>query len=76
MRLANVVEHVGATSVDSNHIGTSVSTQCKRTRQDSQVGSSSCEANVKTFKDFKGCDDAKHELKEVVEYLTHLDYTC
>ncbi|GJR51276.1 hypothetical protein Tco_1401797 [Tanacetum coccineum] len=29
---------------DSNHIGTSVSIRRKRTRQDSQVGSSSCEA--------------------------------
>lgn len=25
--------------------------------------------NVKTFKDVKGCDDAKKELEEVVEYL-------
>ncbi|GJS17266.1 hypothetical protein Tco_0411738 [Tanacetum coccineum] len=43
-RPANVVEPVGATGIDSNHIGTLVSTQRKRTRQDSQVGSSSCEA--------------------------------
>ncbi|CAN6579659.1 unnamed protein product [Malus baccata var. baccata] len=27
------------------------------------------EKNVKTFKDVKGCDDAKKELEEVVEYL-------
>ncbi|KAM7467715.1 hypothetical protein LguiB_015277 [Lonicera macranthoides] len=27
------------------------------------------EKNVKTFKDVKGCDDAKEELAEVVEYL-------
>ncbi|KAK8370622.1 hypothetical protein V6Z11_A01G186800 [Gossypium hirsutum] len=25
--------------------------------------------NVKTFKDVKGCDDAKQELEKVVEYL-------
>jgi cell division protease FtsH len=25
--------------------------------------------NVKTFEDVKGCDDAKKELEEVVEYL-------
>jgi ATP-dependent Zn protease len=25
--------------------------------------------NIKTFKDVKGCDDAKKELEEVVEYL-------
>uniref|UniRef100_A0ACD5VMC7 Uncharacterized protein n=1 Tax=Avena sativa TaxID=4498 RepID=A0ACD5VMC7_AVESA len=27
------------------------------------------EKNIKTFKDVKGCDDAKKELEEVVEYL-------
>uniref|UniRef100_A0A0D9V2Z6 AAA+ ATPase domain-containing protein n=1 Tax=Leersia perrieri TaxID=77586 RepID=A0A0D9V2Z6_9ORYZ len=33
------------------------------------LGGIGASGNVKTFKDVKGCDDAKKELEEVVEYL-------
>ncbi|KAF0923549.1 hypothetical protein E2562_006431 [Oryza meyeriana var. granulata] len=50
--------------IGASGVGSSLSYSPKELNKDIMP-----EKNVKTFKDVKGCDDAKKELEEVVEYL-------
>lgn len=65
MRTAAVQRYVGSLGgIGASGVGSSSSYAPKELNKEIMP-----EKNVKTFKDVKGCDDAKQELEEVVEYL-------
>lgn len=65
MGAAALQKYIGSLGgIGASGVGSSSSYSAKELNKDITP-----EKNVKTFKDVKGCDDAKKELEEVVEYL-------
>uniref|UniRef100_A0A453F2D3 AAA+ ATPase domain-containing protein n=1 Tax=Aegilops tauschii subsp. strangulata TaxID=200361 RepID=A0A453F2D3_AEGTS len=65
MGAAALQKYIGSLGgIGTSGVGSSSSYSAKELNKDITP-----EKNVKTFKDVKGCDDAKKELEEVVEYL-------